>query len=37
VTGPGNGFSLFLLAQISQVFFDCLTWGDWRGLKPASA
>jgi len=20
-----------------QVFFDCLTWGDWRGLKPAPA
>jgi hypothetical protein len=19
-----------------QVFFDCLTWGDWRGLKPVS-
>jgi superfamily I DNA/RNA helicase len=24
-------------AEDRQAFFDCLTWGDWRGLKPASA
>ena len=24
-------------AEDRQVFFDCLTWGDWRGLKPATS
>jgi hypothetical protein len=24
-------------AEDRQVFFDCLTWGDWRGLEPAPA